>query len=682
MFASRRALAILLFLFALPLASVHGQRQMEKLGRGVVVIRTSSTQVYVGWRLLGNDPEDIAFNLYRSANGGTPVKVAGSPFTATTNFVDTPGSLSTTAYTYTVKPVLNGAEVADTWANTTSGPVTLPANAPVRQYLPVAMQPTPDDAAAGVSYKVKFCWVGDLDGDGEYDFVVDRTNPSVEAKQWLQAYKRDGTLLWQMDMGPNSVDHYNITPGSSAIGIGHGDNVTVYDLDGDGKAEVIVRTANGVVFANGTTLTAPDNELQSISIIDGMTGQEKARATVPVPATWATKTHMNGQMGIVYADGIRPSLFFHLSNRNADESFNKFAVTWDYRNGALTQRWVWLPSGHTAEGHQIRLADVDNDGKDEYVDVGNVVKSDGSGQINEPVLTEVVHGDRFHITDIDPDRPGLETYLIQQNNSTGLANAYHAADKSTVIKKWYAAGVVDVGRGTIGAFVSNLKGLQMFSTFGGTFDCYGNQLYSSAPFPPETIWWDADLGREFVSTIGSEATSPGIDKFNPANASTTRLFTIYSDPAAPGYPYNNYIAYGGRPQFWGDILGDWREELICAASDNSELRIYTTKNVDVAKTGGGVPIRIYTLMHNPQYRIQATTKGYVQSSYVDYYLGYGMTPPPPPPMVDASLVWKGGTGSTTWDVATTQSWLNNGVRSRLRTAIRFALTSAETTPLP
>src|SRR6266487_1952675 len=75
--------------------------------------------------------------------------------------------------------------------------------------------------------------------DGEYDFVIDRTNPNVEAKQWLQAYKRDGTLLWQMDMGPNSVDHYNITPGSSTIGIGHGDNVTVYDLDGDGKAEVI-----------------------------------------------------------------------------------------------------------------------------------------------------------------------------------------------------------------------------------------------------------------------------------------------------------------------------------------------------------------------------------------------------------------------------------------------------------
>ena len=120
----------------------------------------------------------------------------------------------------------------------------------MRQYLPVPLQATPD----GSAHKVKFCWVGDLDGDGEYDFVVDRLNPDAATRQFLEAYKRDGTLLWRMDMGPNSVNQYNIEPGSSAISIGHGDNVTVYDMDGDGLAEVIVRTANGVVFGNGATL--------------------------------------------------------------------------------------------------------------------------------------------------------------------------------------------------------------------------------------------------------------------------------------------------------------------------------------------------------------------------------------------------------------------------------------------
>lgn len=669
---------LLSLLILLPISGLHAQRQMEFLGRGIVALRTSSTQTYIGWRLLGNDPEGVAFNLYRSANGATAVKVNATPLTATTDYVDTPGNLGTTAYTYSVRPVLGGVEVADTWANPAVNSASLPINAPTRQYIPIPLQSTPDDAAAGVSYGVKFCWVGDFDGNGEYDFLVERTNPSVEAKQWLQAYKRDGTLLWQMDMGPNSVDHYNITPGSSSIGIGHGDNVTVYDLDGDGRAEAIVRTANGVVFANGATLAAPNNEVQYISIIDGLTGVEKARASVPVPATWATQTHMNGQMGIVYADGLRPSLFFNRSNRNADGSFNKVATTWDFRNGVLTQRWTWPFSGHTAEGHQIRFADVNNDGTDEYVDVGHVLKADGSGQINGGMLTDVVHGDRFHVTDIDPSRPGLETYIIQQNNGTGLATAYFASDKSAVIKKLYAAGVVDVGRGTVGAFVPSVAGLQMFSTFGGTYDAKGDQLYTGAPFPPETIWWDGDLGREFLSTIGSDATSPGIDKFNTTNASTSRLLTLYTDTQAPNPPYNNYIAYGGRPQFWGDILGDWREELICVATDNSELRIYTTRTADTAKTHDGAPFRIYTLMHNPQYRIQATTKGYVQSSYVDYYLGYGMSPPPPPPMVSADLAWSGGTGLSGWDAGVTSAWKNTATSAAsvffAGRSVRFELT--------
>ena len=680
-----RPLAILglsLLTLAVVPGALHAQRQMEKLGRGLIAMRTSTTTtntpVYIGWRLLGNDPDDIAFNLYRSANGATPIKLNAAPLSTTTDYVDAlpSGTITTTAYTYSVRTVRNGAEVPDVWANPLSGPFTLPANAPTRQYFPVHMTPTPDDTAT-VSYNVKFCWVGDLDGDGEYDFIVDRSNPNVDARQWLQAYRRDGTLLWQMNMGPNSVNHYNITPGSSSIGIGHGDNVTVYDLDGDGKAEVIVRTANGVIFADGTTLTAPNDEVQYISVLDGMTGVEKARATVPVPTTWVTQTHMNGHMGILYADGMRPSVFWHSSNRNPDQSFNEIATTWDYRNGVLTQRWSWPFSGHTAAAHQVRFADVNNDGLDEYVDIGLVLKADGTGQINEAMLNEVGHGDRFHIADIDPDRPGLETYLIQQNNGTGLATVLQGADKGQVIKKWYAGSVVDVGRGVIASLDPNIRGMEMFSTQGGIYDPKGNLvIYDAAnpmacPFPPETIWWDADLAREFVSTIGSTAQSPGIDKFSPSNpGGSTRLFSIYSDPAAPT---GNYIAYGGRPAFWGDILGDWREELLCVANDNSELRIYSTKIPAIN--------RLYTLMHNPQYRIQATTKGYVQSSYVDYYLGYGMTPPPPPPMVDAKLVWRGGPGTSTWDAGLTPSWLNNGTPATYTDGdtVRFDLSGNATT---
>ena len=116
-------------------------------------------------------------------------------------------------------------------------------------------------------------------------------------------------------------------------------------------------------------------------------------------------------------------------------------------------------------------------------------------------------------------------------------------------------------------------------------------------------------------------------------------------------------------------------------TDNSELRIYSVRSTDTAKSSNGTGFRISTLMHNPQYRCQATTKGYVQSSYTDFYLGTGMTPPPPAPMVDAKLVWRGGTGATTWDSGTTASWLDNGANSTFANgdSVRFDIGGDNTT---
>ena len=110
--------------------------------------------------------------------------------------------------------------------------------------------------------------------------VVDRLSTTVATNQYLQAYLRDGTFLWQMDMGYNSTNQYNIEPGASAISIGDKDNVTVYDLDGDGRAEVCVRTARGVILPDGSVITGPDDTTQYISILDGMTGKELARTTL------------------------------------------------------------------------------------------------------------------------------------------------------------------------------------------------------------------------------------------------------------------------------------------------------------------------------------------------------------------------------------------------------------------
>ena len=280
---------VCLFLAVLPAAA---QRQMEKLGRGVVVLHSATSQAYVGWRLLATDPTEVGFNLYRSVNGGAGVKLNSLPLTNTTDFLDATANFSISNAWY-VTAVIGGAE------QTPSAAAGLAANSPVRQYVSWPLRAVTNGAAP--PYDVKFCWVGDLDGDGEYDYVVDRLSTTVATNQFLQAYKRDGTFLWQMDMGYNSVNQYNIEPGASAISVGHGDNVTVYDLDGDGRAEVCVRTARGVILPDGTTITGPDDTTQYLSILDGLTGHEMARATLT--NMWPAAGPMSGHFGIMYCDG-------------------------------------------------------------------------------------------------------------------------------------------------------------------------------------------------------------------------------------------------------------------------------------------------------------------------------------------------------------------------------------------
>ena len=625
-------------------SAARAQRQVEQLGRGVVAVRPNSTQVYIGWRLLGDDPAEVGFNLYRSIGGAAATRLNGStPITASTNYLDTPGSTALAGtIAYYVVPVLSGVE------QTPSASYLLtPATQASQQFINLPLATTHPNPASTSPYNVKFCWVGDFDGDGEYDFLVDRVSTAaVEERQYLEAYKRDGTFLWRMDMGTNSVNQYAYEPGSSAISIGDTDNVTVYDLDGDGRAEVIVRTANGVTVTNaaGTTvatITAANNTTQFVSIIDGLSGAELARTTLPNP--WSQYGTLTNKCAIAYFDGQRPSVLFYGYNRDGSGPFYRSFSAFDYRGGQLTLRWNTPQTFQGSEGHQIRIADVDNDGKDEMIDIGFVLDDDGTRLFGLP---EISHGDRFHVADIDPDRPGLENFIIQQNNSTFLATAYYSAGTGEMIKKWYATDVVDVGRGLVADMTAAHKGYEFFSTQPGIYNAKGATIYANSFFPYEALWWDGDLLREFIAAADGNGYNPIINKFNTSTGGNDRLWSIYSDFGS----FVNRTAYGGRPAFWGDILGDWREELVFVTSDYSAIRIYTPTSV--------TSNRLYTLMHNPAYRMQATTKGYVQASYVDYYLGVGMTPPPPPPMVRASLAWAGGSGASTWQNGTVSAWKN------------------------
>src|SRR5262245_28273902 len=252
-------------------------RQMERLGRGVVAVHPGEGKVFVSWRLLGTDPDGVTFNVYRTTVGGPPVKLNPEPIAKCTWFLDATADL-TKANTWTVRPVVNGTE------GETSQPFlgVLPANPPARPYVPVPLQSpqgyNPNDAS-----------VGDLDGDGEYEIVVhqvgrgrDNSQAGMTTEPILEAYKLDGTLLWRINLGKNIREGAHYT------------QFMVYDLDGDGRAEVACKTADGTVDGKGEVIGDPAADHRAptghilkgpefLTVFDGLTGAALATTSYIPP---------------------------------------------------------------------------------------------------------------------------------------------------------------------------------------------------------------------------------------------------------------------------------------------------------------------------------------------------------------------------------------------------------------
>lgn len=568
-------------------------RPMENLGRGVVAVRSGNTAVLVSWRLLGLDPDGIGFNVYRSTAGGQEVKLNSAVLTGGTNFTDSTADL-TRSNSYRVRPVVGGAEQPP------SGAFTLTANHAVEPVVRVPLR------SGG---PVKFVWVGDLDGDGEYDYVLDRqTSP-----QTLEAYRRDGQLLWSVNMGPNSTNQNNIEGGSSTINVGHNDGVTVYDFDSDGRAEVAVRIANGVRFGNGTTFTNSDNNRQFIAILDGMTGAP--RATAPVPTDYLRDGPMYARFGVGHLDGTRPSLVAFMKNRVGNGGFNLMMGAWQFDGQSLTQQWKWLRGNQNApDGHNTRIIDVNGDGTDEVAEIGFVLNGNGTLRYSLGP-SGVIHGDRFHIAKMDPSRPGLQGYGVQQDNPSGLREYYYDATNGSIIWRHSASGTADVGRGMAGDIDPRFPGMEVWS-FSGLYNASTNRLTepntSLRPWPQLGLWWDGDLTMELLNDGKFEKWDPNNPK--PTN-SLPRLLNTSSYGAVDA-------SQNVQPTFYGDILGDWREEAVYTNASYNQLIIFTTNHP--------TSTRLYTLAHNPAYRNAMTLKGYMQSHHVDYFLGAGMSRPPRP----------------------------------------------------
>jgi rhamnogalacturonan endolyase len=639
---------------AASVTNVNQPSLMENIGRGLVAVRRNSSEVYVGWRLLGTDASNVAFNLYRSTSGADAVKLNSDPLGATTDFVDTTAD-SSQSNAYFVRPVVNGTE------QSAGNTFTLPANAPVQQFLSVpiqrpaggtATQPGTTAGSSAYTYSANDGTVADLDGDGVYEIILkwdpsnsrDNASAGLSGPVIIDAYKMDGTRLWRIDLGKN------IRAGA------HYTQFMVYDLDGDGKAELVCKTADGTtdgvgtVIGDGTkdyrSLTVPtDSDVPApntsdqrygkilsgpefLTVFNGETGA--AMATVNyVPNRYPLDgwggiggNGNNDNTGnrvdrflatIAYLDGVRPSVVMARGYYG-----RSVLAAWDWRNGQLTQRWVFdsvdRPNPYSGMGaHTISVADVDNDGKDEIIYHSMVVNDDGTGLFT----TGLRHGDALHVSDLNPNHPGLEVFGVHESegNTIPLGTPGSALyDAATGQILWSNNPGVDVGRGICADIDPNFPGTECWGAPGGTRRVdTGEVIYTQTPNSTNfAVWWDADLSREL-----EDGTS--ITKWNPTTRTTSTLLS------ASGTASNNGTK--STPVLTGDIFGDWREEVIWRASDNNSLRIYTT-TIPAAN-------RLYTLMHNRQYReaIAWQNVGYNQPPHPSYFLGNGMTTPPAPNII-------------------------------------------------
>jgi rhamnogalacturonan endolyase len=608
-----------------------GARLMERLDRGVVAVRSSDTEVLVSWRLLGLDDPSLGFLVERSTDDGEFETLTAEPVTGGTNYVDATADLSA-RNSYRVIPVAGERTLQPSPA------FTLEADNPVE---PVVRVPLREGGP------IKFVWVGDLDGDGAYDYVIDRqTKP-----QSIEAYRSDGTFLWSMDLGRNSLDQNNIEGGSSTIDVGHNDGVTVYDFDSDGRAEVAIRIANGVTFGDGEVFEEHDTELgQSIAILDGMTGELRAHA--PVPDDYIADGPMYARFGVGHLDGVNPSLVSFMKNRvgntgGSGYGFNLMFLAFRFDGESLTQEWKFLRGDQDLpDGHNTRIADLDGDGRDEIAEIGFTLNGDGTLRYSL-APQNIVHGDRFYLADMDPSRPGLEGYGIQQDHPDKMLDYYYDAATGEMIWQHFSErDLADAGRGFVADIDPRFPGMETWSNDGevnyhqsvptGVYNAATNELVepdtTKQPWPHMGVWWDGDPLRElFDNNPVPTDRDARLVKWDPENPtyreSVPRVLTFADFGATTALGNSVY------PTMIADILGDWREEVVLPGTEFDELVIFTTDQP--------TDQRLYTLAHNPQYRNDMTLKGYLQSANVDYFLGHGMTQPERPDIAytrDAAVI--------------------------------------------
>ena len=572
----------------------------EKLSRGLIGIPTEEG-MYFSWRMTLEDAAGLQFDLYRSSNGGAEVKLNKEPIDRTSDFLD-----RTVDYT-----------VDNRWTlKATTGEVAIWTRLKGEErnpYLSVPVCKPEDGEIAGepFTYTANDCSVGDLDGDGEYEIIL-KWSPSNSKRPpqrgftgntYLDAYKMDGTRLWRIDLGPN------VRSGAATT------NFLVFDFDGDGCAEICCKTGDGTVDGLGHRIgdaqadwrtwdkKSPTygkivNGPEYLTVFEGRTGKElDSKEYIPTRYPLDGWGGVGGNCGndntggrsdrftagVAFLDGKTPSPVM------VRGWYGRTVVAaWTFTNGALKHTWTFdsaAPGWEAYSGmgnHSVTVADFDGDGCDEICVGAMTVDHDGKGLFT----TGLRHGDALHAGRFIPSRQGMQVFGVHENEGDNeivkRTPAVAMFDGATGEIIWQDGLGQDAGRGVAADIDPRYDGAECWCNIGGlrrgdTGEIISNRKPDSCNF---TIYWDADPLAELLDHVS-------ISKWNWNTESTDLLLK------AERVVSNNGTK--GNPCLSGDILGDWREEVIWASEDQTELRIYSTTIPAVDRRA--------TWMNDRQYRL-------------------------------------------------------------------------------